>query len=215
MHEAVEDGIGQRRVADHGMPLLDGELGIASREYVTNNDRSTVLDPEKLARVKDPHVAMALRLEAAFGLRREETIKFTPARDDRGGCIRLKGSTTKGGRPREVPVRNEAQRALLDEMRRLVGSGALIPPERNYRRQLKVYESQTRDAGLYRMHGLRHGYALGRYEEITGWKAPAAGGPSRRSLTGARRRIDTAARRTIAEELGHSRLGVAGVYLGA
>ena len=103
--------------------------------------------PEKLARVKDPHVAMALRLEAAFGLRREEAIKFTPARDDRGACIRLKGSTTKGGRPRDVPVRNDAQRALLDEARRLVGGGALIPPGRNYRQQLKVYESQTREAG--------------------------------------------------------------------
>ena len=91
----------------------------------------------------------------------------------------------------------------------------MISPERNYKQQLKVYESQTRDAGLYRMHGLRHGYALERYEEITGWKAPAAGGPPRRSLTGARRRIDTAARGTIAEELGHSRVGVAEVYLGA
>ena len=193
----------------------NGALGIANREYVTNEDKSVVLDPEKLALVGDAHVAMALRLEAAFGLRREEAIKFTPARDDRGDRIRLKGSTTKGGRPREAPVRNEAQRRLLDEARNLVGSGALIPPERNYKQQLKVYESQTREAGLYRMHGLRHRYAQTRYEELTGWKAPAAGGPSQRSLTGARRRIDTAARRTIAEELGHSRSGVVGVYCGA
>ena len=204
-----------KRIDRPGVVPSNGELGIANREYVTNQDRSAVLDPEKLARVKDLHVAMALRLEATFGLRREEAIKFTPARDDRGGCIRLKGSTTKGGRPREVPVRHAAQRGLLDEARRLVGSGALIPPQRTYKQQLKVYESQTRDAGLYRMHGLRHAYALERYEEITGWKAPAAGGPRRRTLTGARRRIDTAARRSIAEELGHSRLGVAGVYLGA
>ena len=77
----------------------NGELGIANREYVTNQDRSAVLDPEKLARVKDPHVAMALRLEAALGLRREEAIKFRPARDDRGGCIRLKGSTTNPSLP--------------------------------------------------------------------------------------------------------------------
>ena len=164
--------------------------------------------------MKDPHVAMALRLEAAFGLRREEAIKFRPARDDRGGCIRLKGSTTKGGRPREVPVRNDTQRTLLDEARRLVGSFALIPPERSYRQQLKVYESQTREAGLYRMHGLRHGYTLERYEELTGWKAPAAGGPARRTLTGARRRIDTAARRTIAQELGHRRASITSVYCG-
>ena len=204
-----------KRVGRPGVVPANGELGIANREYVTNEDRSAVLDPEKLARVKDPHIAMALRLEAAFGLRREEAIKFTPARDDRGGRIRLKGSTTKGGRPREVPVRHDAQRALLDEARRLVGSGALIPPQRTYKQQLKVYESQTREAGLYRMHGLRHRYALSRYEELSGWKAPAAGGPPQRSLAGAKRRIDTAARRKIAEELGHRRASIASVYVGA
>ena len=204
-----------KRVGRPGVVPSNGELGIANREYVTNEDRSAVLDLEKLARVKDPHVAMALRLEAAFGLRREEAIKFTPARDDRGACIRLKGSTTKGGRPREVPVRHDAQRALLDEARRLVGSFALIPPQRTYKQQLKVYESQTREAGLYRMHGLRHRYALSRYEELTGWKAPAAGGPPQRSLAGAKQRIDTAARRKIAEELGHRRASIASVYVGA
>ena len=197
-----------------GVVPSNGALGIANREYVTNKDKSVVLDPDKLALVKDAHVAMALRLEAAFGLRREEAIKFTPARDDRGDRIRLKGSTTKGGRPREVPILKDSQRKLLDEARRLVGSGALIPPDRNYKQQLKVYESQTREAGLYRMHGLRTGYAARRYAEITGWKAPAAGGPRRRSLTGARRRIDTEARKMIAEELGHSRIGVLGVYIG-
>ena len=65
-----------KRVGRPGVAPANGELGIANREYVTNEDRSTVLDPEKLARVKDPHVAMALRLEAAFGLRREEAIKI-------------------------------------------------------------------------------------------------------------------------------------------
>ncbi len=68
-----------------------------------NFEQSVALDAEKLALVKDAHVAIALRLEAAFGLLREEAIKFTPARDDRGDRIRLKGSTTEGGRWREVP----------------------------------------------------------------------------------------------------------------
>ena len=202
-----------KRIGRPGVVPANGELGIANREYVTDEGRSVVLDPEKLVLVKDAHVAMALRLEAAFGLRREEAIKFTPARDDRGDRIRLKGSTTKGGRPREIPVLKDSQRRLLDEARRLVGSGALIPPERNYRQQLKVYESQTRAAGLYRMHGLRHAFAQTRYEEITGWKSPAAGGPPRRSLTGARGRIDRAARRQIAEELGHGRAAIVAVYI--
>ena len=54
-----------KRIDRPGVVPANGELGIANREYVTNQDRSAVLDPEKLARVKDPHVAMALRLEAA------------------------------------------------------------------------------------------------------------------------------------------------------
>ena len=202
------------RIGRPGAVPSNGALGIGNRAYVTNEDKSVALDPDKLKLVNDPHVAMALRLEAAFGLRREEAIKFAPARDDRGDRVRLKGSTTKGGRPREVPVVKDSQRQLLDEARRLVGSGALIPPDRSYKQQLKVYESRTREAGLRRMHGLRHGYALRRYEEITGWKAPAAGGPRQRSLTGARRRIDMAARRTIAEELGHGRAAVSSVYCG-
>ena len=202
------------RIGRPGVVRFNGALGIANRESVTNEDRSVALDPEELGLVKDAHVAMALRIEEAFGLRREEAIKFTPARDDRGDRIRLKGSTTKGGRPREVPILKDSQRKLLDEARRLVGNGALIPPDRNYRQQLKIYESQTRAAGLYRMHGLRHAYTITRYEELTGWKAPAAGGPPQRSLTGARRRIDTDARRKIAAELGHSRMGVVGVYAG-
>ena len=204
-----------KHIGRPGVVPVNGALGIANREYVTNEDKSQVLDPEKLALVKDAHVAMALRMEAEFGLRREEAIKFTPSRDDRGDRIRLKGSTTKGGRPREVPVLKDSQRKLLNEARRLAGSGALIPPERNYKQQLKVYESQTRAAGLYRMHGLRHGYAARRYEELTGWKAPVAGGPRQRSLTGARRRIDTEARQTIAAELGHGRREVSSIYCGA
>ena len=203
------------RIGKPGVVPSNGALGIANREYVTNEDKSVVLDPEKLALVGDEHVVLALRMEAEFGLRREEAIKFTPSRDDRGDRIRLKGSTTKGGRPREVPVLKDSQRRLLDEARGLVGRGALIPPDRTYRQQLKIYEDQTRAAGLYRMHGLRHRYAQVRYAELTGWKAPKAGGPSQRSLTGARRRIDRAARREIAGELGHGRPSVVAVYCGA
>ena len=204
-----------KHIGRPGVVPVNAALGIANRKYVTNEDKSVVLDLDKLALVGDAHVAMALRMEAEFGLRREEAIKFMPSRDDRGDRIRLKGSTTKGGRPREVPVLKDSQRKLLDEARKLVGSGALIRPDRNYRQQLKVYESQTRAAGLYRMHGLRHGYAARRYEELTGWKVPVAGGPRQRSLTGARRRIDTEARQTIATELGHRRRHISAIYIGA
>ena len=198
-----------------GVVGTNAEHGIGERRYVTNEDRSAVLDPEKLAGVKDEHVRMSLELQAAFGLRREEAIKFIPAYADRGDRVRIKASWAKGGRAREIPVRNEGQRAVLDAARRLAGGRSLIPDGRSYLAHRKVYERQTEAAGLSRMHGLRHAYTQARYEALTGWKPPAAGGPRRRSLSPAKRRIDKAARMTIARELGHGRIEVASQYLGS
>ena len=41
---------------------------------------------------------MSLELQQAFGLRREEAMKFQPSFADQGDHIRLKGSWTKGGK---------------------------------------------------------------------------------------------------------------------
>ena len=53
-----------------------------------------------------------------------------------------------------------------------------------------------------------------RYEALTGWKAPAAGGPSVKSLTPEQRAQDAIARQTISRELGHERASILNVYLG-
>ena len=193
----------------------NASYGIGERKRVTNEDRGGDLPDGKLALVRDAHVRMALRLQEAFGLRREEAIKFSPAYADRGSKIVLKGSTTKGGRQREIPVLKESQRRLLDEARAFAGGGAMIPGHRNYKQQLEVYEKQTADAGLERMHSLRHTYAARRYEEMTGWKPPAAGGPPMRSLTGARKRIDREARQSISIEMGHRRRDIVSQYIGS
>ena len=42
--------------------------------------------------MKDAHVRMSLRLQASFGLRCEEAIKFTPAYADLGDRVRIKAS---------------------------------------------------------------------------------------------------------------------------
>ena len=202
------------RVGKGGMVGTNAGYGILPRSHVSDGTRRRDLDESRLARVRDAHVRMALRLQAAFGLRREEAIKLSPSWADRGDRILVKASTAKGGRPRHVPVRTEAQRRLLDEARRLAGGGALIPPGRNYAEQRRVYEAQTREVGMERSHGLRHAYALDRYEGLTGWKAPAAGGPARSELADRERRVDAAARLRISRELGHGRLEIVRRYCG-
>jgi integrase len=141
------------------------------------------VNQSQLETIADPHVRMSLELQQAFGLRREEAIKFQPSYADRGDRIILKPSWTKGGKERSVPIRPEAQRDVLDRSRKLAGLGSLIPSNRNYVQHMRIYERDTLRAGLSHMHGLRHAYAQNRYEELTGWKCPAAGGPAKITLT--------------------------------
>jgi integrase len=96
----------------------------------------------------------------------------------------------------------------------LVKGGALIPPELNYVEQRNRYDGQVRKAGIRNPHGLRHAYAQQRYEELTGWKAPLAGGPASKSLTMDQCARDKGARETISRELGHGREEISATYLG-
>ncbi|WP_165720896.1 phage integrase N-terminal domain-containing protein [Bordetella trematum] len=195
------------------LPADNTKLGIPERRYVTNESKAKELG-DRLDRVTDPHVRMSLRLQAAFGLRREESIKFQPRYADHGDHIAIKGSWAKGGRDRTVPISTPEQRAVLDEAYRLAGSGSLIPAHKTYIQQRHVYDGQCKAAGLSNMHGLRHRYAQVRYEVLTGWKAQAVGGPVPSSLTPQQRGRDALARGTISQELGHGRLAVVAVYLG-
>lgn len=194
------------------IPAENAELTIPNRVFVTNENKARALD-DRLSRITDIYVRMSLLLQALFGFRREESIKFRPSYADRGDHLALKGSWCKGSRPRIVPINTPEQRALLDQVHRLAGTGSLIPAHKSYIEQRNVYDGQCKAAGLHKMHGLRHQYAQARYEAITGWKAPAAGGP-RKMLTPEQRLQDAHARQTISYELGHERLQVLAVYLG-
>jgi hypothetical protein len=193
----------------------NGVYGIGRREVVAKVSKAKVINDTKLDKIFDPYVRLSIHLQAAFGLRREEAIKFSPAYAIQDDHIKLKASWTKGGRARTVPIRTDEQRHLLEEVKNLAKGGALIPPERNYVEQLHRYERQLRNAGLTKLHGLRHAYAQQRYEELTGWKAPVAGGPAAKSLREAQRALDRGARETISRELGHDRISISAVYLGS
>jgi hypothetical protein len=188
--------------------------GIPNRQFVTGKSKARSVSDGDLEEIRDAHVRMSLALQEAFGLRREEAIKFSPSYADKGDHLELKASWTKGGKARSIPIRSPLQRAVLDRAHQLTGKGSLIPSDRNYRQQLRIYEGQTIRAGLSRMHGLRHAYAQRRYEELTGWQSPAAGGPATKLLSAEDRRLDREARLTISRELGHERISIVRIYVG-
>lgn len=187
---------------------------IDRRVYVTNISKAQELDHQKLDVISDPYVKMSLRLQEAFGLRREESIKFIGAWADHDDKIVLKASWCKGGREREIPIRNEQQRNLLNEVKAFAKGKSLIPATLTYVQQLRRYEDHTSKAGLCKMHGLRHAFAQQRYYELTGRHAPAAGGMTSKELTKEEKQLDREARLIISAELGHEREQVTAIYLG-
>ena len=202
--------IGKQNVVARG----NDEYGIGRRQYVTNINKARELTASDLAKITDPYTQMSLQLQVAFGLRREESIKIRPEWADRGDRLALKDTWTKGGRAREIPIRNEEQRRVLDEAKRFAGRGSLIPADKRYVEQLRRFEHQCVKAGIHRVHGHRHQYAQTRYRELTGWAAPAAGGPRSKELTATQKVIDQEARLTISSELGHARTQILGIYVG-
>jgi len=187
--------------------------GIGQRESFKGN-KAQQLDLEKLASIKDVHIQISIRLQAAFGLRREECLKIRPSFADQGDKIALQSSWTKGGRAREIPITTPRQRALLDEAKELVGDGSLIPASKSYYQHLQTYKHEIAKAKLGNLHGLRHNYAQWRYKALSGMAAPAISGLKYTDMSEQEKLSDTLAREIVSNELGHGRLDVTNVYLG-
>jgi len=192
----------------------NAHYGIMDRRFVCAEAKAKDINQEQLSRITDAYTRFSLRLQREFGLRREESIKFIARYADKGDHLLLKPSWTKGGKARQVPIHTAAQRQLVNEVAAFTGSGSLIPADKSFIQQQRIYVRQVMNAGLNRMHGLRHQYAQRRFEELTGFQCPVAGGPARNALTRAQRELDQEARRVISKELGHERAQIVSVYVG-
>ena len=193
------------------VPRNNADLGIDPRGAAGENRAWQLSNDTQLA---DPYMQTSLELMAAFGLRLEEALKLRPHQADQGHVLRLQGSWTKGGRPRDIPIRTAHQRAVLAKAQTLVGRNSMIPTDRSYIQHRKAFEYQSLKAGLANLHGLRHAYAQTRYAELTGRACPKQGGPLPKDMTSDEQRLDHQARLIVAAELGHSRVSITATYLG-
>ena len=173
----------------------------------------------------DEFVACSLEMQQEFGLRREESMKFQPEYALQGSSIekaqflKIKGSWSKGGRERIIPITNDRQRAALRKAQIMARGGSLIPPEKSYKSHVSIFEAHTAAAGIGRTHGLRHLYAQRRYIELTGGMMPPAllldEAERKRRLSDDERARDRDAREIISNELGHGRVAITSAYLGS
>ena len=199
---------------DEMIPRSNHDLLIGQRTSIPAQSKAQYLTKSKLKQINDVNMRLSIELQQEFGLRLEESLKFSPSFADHGSYIELKGSWTKGGRKRTIPVISFEQRDLIDRIHAVTGAGSLIPTEFSLKQWKSKYVRMLSKLKLRNLHGLRHGYAQRRYRTLTGWDSVFAGGPTRKQLSSKQKEIDVCARLQVSQELGHNRIDITDVYLG-
>ncbi|WP_180727343.1 phage integrase N-terminal domain-containing protein [Paraburkholderia largidicola] len=194
-------------------------LGL-KRSYVATEDKSWAAHGvDAVAKIEEiaqtcPYTAVQLKLQAAFGLRIEESFMLRPAEAARNPRMLAVTRGTKGGRPREVPV--ETKIGILEEAARLSNglTGSTVPADRTisqwrdwYYYVLGKHGVTKRGMGIT-SHGLRHEYLQTLYKETTGVEAPIKRAGERPDP-----QLHEEAMRRVVEAAGHSRLTKSGAYL--
>lgn len=205
------------------------DLGIPERKYVKNEDKSwnTKEYNKTLDAVyaKSQNLGFQMELMREFGLRFKESCTFRPNRDvDLTNNIIRVHHGTKGGRPRQVPIRNNNQCCLIEDLKKkFKGENSLIPTDMTYIQWKKQAYNIGREAGVTRdkvgtFHGLRHAYAQDIYIKETGFKVPVKMNHKEWKefiKDPFKKKKDAEARKIIAKELGHGRIDVVSQYVGS
>ena len=216
--------------------INNGELGIVSRNVLNPNNLNgaAVISEKSLKKIKNPEVSAALRLEAAYGLRREESahVVFELAKGHvvtapgKENILTMKGSWCKNGRERGKITYNGRPNGEL-----ILRDGGVVLKQVaesvkginiNYRVeqfQRKINYAADKCKKLdnnpdIHPHALRHNYAHERYREITGRNCPAAGGLKYSEMSSKEQKQYHSAAKIISEELGHSRETISRTYIG-
>lgn len=190
------------------------------RSYVAEADRSWAANgvnaTEKIEAIAQtcPRVAVQLKLQAAFGLRLEESFMLQPLRAVRDTGFLAVTRGTKGGRARNVPL--EAKMAVLEEAARFCNpvTGSTVPEDRTLKQWRDWYYYVMDRHGITKAglgvtsHGLRHQYLQELYEKVTGVAAPVKQVGTRPDPA-----LHAEAMRRVVEAAGHSRATKANAYL--
>lgn len=160
----IANAIGKRNI----VPRNNHELGFSragERFRPIQADMQGLEEVRRLLYARSEWQGLANDLRMRFGLRAKESLLSVAAVEDDGmEFLEVRGA--KGGRPRRVPVENDAQRELLGRIRQYVqdkGQISLIP---NGMTLKQAYDRQRND--LHRLgatkavranaHALRHAY---------------------------------------------------------
>ncbi len=206
-------------------------------EYLPNRDlrRTTVakhnrawlpngVDPQYIiagARELNERLALMLSLQDAFGLRAKEAIEMRPAfcLVESGKAIEIYQGT-KGGRLRRIDIDTDYKRQVFEWARQVAATnrtGRIRWPELTWRQAQRRFYYLLSKLGVTRCdlgvtsHGLRHGFAQEKYQDLSGLPPPIVGVDPKA--------VDPQVHREagiqVSRDLGHGRLQVTTSYYGS
>jgi integrase len=196
----------------HATGLVRSYVALEDKSW-QGNDIDAVAKIGEIAK-EEPYVAAQLKLQAAFGLRVEESFLLRPAeavRDD--GLLRVTRGT-KGGRDRTVPI--GFRLTVLEEVASLANpnTGSMIPHGYTKKQWKNRYYKVLANHGVtgsgigVTSHGLRHQFLQQMYEKLSGVPAPI-----KRSGERVDADLHAEAMQRVVEAAGHSRRTKANAYL--
>ena len=215
------------RSASHYLPDVDPqELKV---QTVTRRGKSVsaqnvdVGDILARADQKDWRLGLMLRMQLAFGLRREEVLKCDPYVQDMGDWLAVPPGHGKGGRPRNIPILTRTQRDILDMVKAGIPKGEKLGwpymtdgKPATLKQNLVRYRNLMSRTGFTKNelgttgHGLRAQFAENN-ALLHGILPPTLGG-SKNQVEKDEMKIRL---RKLAEAMGHSREQVMGAYYGS
>lgn len=208
------------------IPRSNEDVGIDKRKIDYNTDKGWTPSKEFKASLPE-RASLHVELMRDFGMRFKEAATLQP-QDIKENHIHLTRGT-KNGTERDVPIRTDEQRDLIDRFKAMVPEKdqSMIPVTKgddykifkNSLQNLYASRGMTKE-GIGTPHGLRHQYAQDRYIDLTGWKPPAHYEDKmdralfKASMSHEMKERDSIARNIISAELGHSREHISANYIG-
>ena len=198
------------------------DIGVGLRKNQPNYgvNKAVEMDKDRLSQLPERE-RLITELRYNFGLRTEEAIKFSHsyATSKNKSEIHLKSNWTKGGRARSIQIINQAQRNLLariEKHQRLNGDRSMIPMSRTFKSYYRDYNEARSERGIAG-HEYRHQWAQNRFYNLSGIKAPLAGGAKYSELSSVDKKKWDNAAAIVNKELGHGegRQDITATYIGA
>lgn len=157
----IAEAIGKQNI----VPRTNRELGVSragERLKPVRADVDAISTITSLLYEKEEWLGLASEMRIEFGLRAKESVLSFEVIDNN---LVVRG--TKGGRPRQIPIRSASQRELIDKVNahiQLEGKASLIPSELSLKQALRKQANALHRLGATKQnkahaHASRHAYA--------------------------------------------------------